>query len=43
MVETREHRTYDEILLAVAHDAFKALGSEAVRAFGHEEHVLDDL
>ena len=31
------------IVLAVAHDEFKALGVEKIRALGKEEHVLYDL
>ncbi|WP_236176774.1 Vi polysaccharide biosynthesis UDP-N-acetylglucosamine C-6 dehydrogenase TviB [Pseudomonas qingdaonensis] len=34
---------YDGIILAVAHQQFKALGAEKIRAFGKPEHVLYDL
>lgn len=34
---------YDAIVLAVAHDAFKAMGAERIREFGAKEHVLYDL
>ena len=35
--------TYDAIILAVAHDQFKAMGVDAIRALGKPEHVLFDL
>ncbi len=35
--------SYDAIVLAVAHDQFRAMGAEAIRAFGKEQHVLYDL
>jgi UDP-N-acetyl-D-galactosamine dehydrogenase len=34
---------YDAIVLAVAHDAFRAMGAEKIRAFGKKDHVLFDL
>lgn len=34
---------YEGIVLAVAHREFKALGAEAIHAFGKENHVLYDL
>ncbi|PVZ32932.1 Vi polysaccharide biosynthesis UDP-N-acetylglucosamine C-6 dehydrogenase TviB [Pseudomonas sp. CC120222-01a] len=34
---------YDGIILAVAHDQFKAMGGEKIRAYGKAEHVLYDL
>jgi len=34
---------YDVIILAVAHDKFKELSLEQIRAFGREKHVLYDL
>ena len=34
---------YDGIVLAVAHDAFKELGIDAIRSFGKATHVLYDL
>lgn len=34
---------YDGILLAVAHEQFKTLGAEAIRAWGKQPHVLYDL
>ncbi|OWR01596.1 Vi polysaccharide biosynthesis protein VipA/TviB [Sphingopyxis witflariensis] len=35
--------TYDGIILAVAHEEFRALGGEALRAFGKRDHILYDL
>jgi UDP-N-acetyl-D-glucosamine/UDP-N-acetyl-D-galactosamine dehydrogenase len=34
---------YDAILLAVAHDEFKALSLEQIQAFGKDNHVLYDI
>jgi UDP-N-acetyl-D-galactosamine dehydrogenase len=34
---------YDAILLAVAHDEFKALTVEQIRAYGKDRHVLYDI
>ena len=34
---------YDAIIVAVAHDEIKALGSEGVHAFGREPHVTYDI
>ena len=34
---------YDAILLAVAHDEFKLLSVEKIRAYGKENHVLYDV
>jgi UDP-N-acetyl-D-glucosamine/UDP-N-acetyl-D-galactosamine dehydrogenase len=38
-----EHGAYDAIILAVAHDQFRALGSEGVRAYGKAKAVLYDV
>jgi UDP-N-acetyl-D-galactosamine dehydrogenase len=35
--------TYDAIVLTVAHDEFRAMGAEKIRALGKSEHVLYDL
>ena len=37
------HAAYDAIVLAVAHDAFRAMGSAAIRRFGKAQHILYDL
>lgn len=42
-VVSPENGSYDGIILAVAHDQFKAMGAEQIRAFGKPEHVLYDL
>jgi UDP-N-acetyl-D-galactosamine dehydrogenase len=34
---------YDGIVLAVAHQQFHQLGTEAIRRWGKPEHVLYDL
>lgn len=34
---------YDAIIVAVAHNEFKAMGAKAIRALGKPEHVLFDL
>ena len=34
---------YDGIVLAVAHDAYRAMGPDAIRAFGRSERVFYDL
>lgn len=34
---------YDSIIIAVAHDQFKAMGAEAIRQYGKSDHVLYDL
>jgi UDP-N-acetyl-D-galactosamine dehydrogenase len=34
---------YDAIILAVAHDEFRAMGAGPMRAFGKDQHVLYDL
>jgi UDP-N-acetyl-D-galactosamine dehydrogenase len=38
-----EHGAYDGIILAVAHDQFKSMGVEQIRAYGKAEHILYDL
>lgn len=42
-IETPQADTYDGVIMAVAHQQFKALGSEKIHAFGKAEHVLYDL
>ena len=36
-------KTYDGIVLAVAHDQFRAMGAERIRALGRDKHVIYDL
>jgi UDP-N-acetyl-D-galactosamine dehydrogenase len=38
-----EAESYDGIVLAVAHDQFRDLGTQGLRALGREGHVLYDL
>ncbi|MEN5035217.1 Vi polysaccharide biosynthesis UDP-N-acetylglucosamine C-6 dehydrogenase TviB [Pseudomonas sp. TWI929] len=42
-VATAQAGTYDGVVLAVAHQEFKALGEDAIRAYGKPDHVLYDL
>lgn len=42
-VATPVASTYDGIVIAVAHQEFKALGETAIRAYGKPDHVLYDL
>tara|TARA_R110002124_G_scaffold91090_2_gene232008 strand:+ start:1157 stop:2431 length:1275 start_codon:yes stop_codon:yes gene_type:complete len=43
VVQTPQDDFYDGIVLAVAHDQFKALGAKAMHGFGKVDHVLYDL
>jgi len=43
LIESPTPNNYDAVVLAVAHDAFRALGAEGMRALGRAEHVLFDL
>jgi len=38
-----ETGVYDGIIVAVAHDAFKAIGADGIRAFGKHDSLLYDL
>jgi UDP-N-acetyl-D-galactosamine dehydrogenase len=42
-VQNLELGAYDAIVLAVAHNQFKIMGAQAIRALGKPEHVLYDL
>ena len=42
-IEALEPCRYDGIILAVAHDEFRAIGAENLRKFGKDQHVLYDL
>lgn len=42
-VQEPDRLTYDAVILTVAHQQFKDLGVENIRAFGKPEHVLYDL
>lgn len=43
MISQPEMASYDAIVLAVAHDQFREMGEEKLRAFGKSDHVLFDL
>jgi UDP-N-acetyl-D-galactosamine dehydrogenase len=43
MVPTPQPGAYDAVVLAVAHQEFKAMGCAALRALGKDNHVLYDL
>jgi len=42
-IKQPDNAEYDAIVLAVAHKAFKQMGSDKIRALGKAEHVLYDL
>ena len=42
-VKNPELGAYDAIIIAVAHQQFKTMGAQAIRALGKAEHVLYDL
>ena len=42
-INSPEKGKYDAILLAVAHDEFKVLSVEQIKAFGKDNHVLYDI
>lgn len=42
-ISTLEDGKYDAVILAVAHQQFKDMGVQAIRALGKSEHVLYDL
>ncbi len=42
-VEAPVKGKYDAIILAVAHNAFKEMGADAIRELGRENHVLYDI
>jgi UDP-N-acetyl-D-glucosamine/UDP-N-acetyl-D-galactosamine dehydrogenase len=43
LIEEPSLGAYDAVVIAVAHDKFKSLGAEAIRAFGKSDFVLYDL
>jgi UDP-N-acetyl-D-galactosamine dehydrogenase len=43
LIEFPQPASYDAIVLAVAHDQFRAMGARAIRALGKNRHVLYDL
>ncbi|WPZ31689.1 Vi polysaccharide biosynthesis UDP-N-acetylglucosamine C-6 dehydrogenase TviB (plasmid) [Sulfitobacter sp. OXR-159] len=43
LVQPHKDGGYDGIVLAVAHEQFKAMGADVIRGFGKADHVLYDL
>ncbi|APE27881.1 Vi polysaccharide biosynthesis UDP-N-acetylglucosamine C-6 dehydrogenase TviB [Aurantiacibacter gangjinensis] len=43
LVSSLDDNTYDAVVLAVAHEDYKAMGASGIRALGKEEHVFLDL
>lgn len=43
MVDTPPKRTYDGIIIAVAHNQFTKMSAEDIRSLGKKQHVLYDL
>lgn len=42
-IQSLNEGIYDAVILAVAHEQFKAMGSDKIRALGKAEHILYDL
>jgi len=42
-IDKPENGQYDAIVLAVAHDQFKAMGIDAIHALGKDQHILFDV
>jgi UDP-N-acetyl-D-galactosamine dehydrogenase len=42
-IDAPEQGAYDAIIVGVAHQQFKDMGAEAIRALGKPEHVVYDL
>ena len=43
LVADHEKGAYDVVIIAVAHDEFRALGTDGIRAFGKETSILYDI
>jgi len=43
LVSAPEHGAYDVVIVAVAHDEFRTLGIDGIKAFGKETSVLYDI
>ncbi len=43
LVHELRQGAYDAVILAVAHDAFKAMGIDAIRGLGKDPHLLFDI
>ncbi len=42
LIDEPQAGTYDAIIIAVAHDKFRELGPQAIRAFGKSKHIVFD-
>ena len=42
-IEEPQTGSYDAVILAVAHDEFKALGAKKMHSYGKEQHILYDI
>ena len=42
-IDAPRQGAYDAIIVGVAHEQFKAMGADAIRALGKKEHVIYDL
>ena len=43
LVAAPEKGAYDVVIIAVAHDEFRAMGADGIRAFGKETSILYDI
>jgi len=43
LIAAPEPGSYDAVIVAVAHDEFRAMGAKGIHAFGKPEHVVYDL
>ena len=43
LIDKPKNNYYDAIIIAVAHDKFKALSEKQIRAYGKDEHILYDI
>jgi UDP-N-acetyl-D-glucosamine/UDP-N-acetyl-D-galactosamine dehydrogenase len=43
LVKAPEQKSYDAIIVAVAHEQYRKLGSKGIHAYGRDPHVLYDL
>lgn len=43
LIDTPQEETYDAIIIAVAHDEFKAMSIETIQKWGKPSHVIYDL
>jgi len=42
LVDEPQNDSYDAIIIAVAHDKFREIGAQAIRAFGKSSHIIFD-